>query len=229
MKTESILFGVIGLLAGLIIGFMGANTLNQRGASGSPSAMAGNSNMPAGHPDIQGNGGPSMQQIQETVTKAKDNPNDFNAQLDAAGVYLQIQRFPDAINFLKQAIQLKPDDLNTMVTLGNALFDSNNYLEAATWYEKALAKQDDVNVRTDYGLTFMFREPADLDRAIVEFKKSLAIDSKHTNTLRNLTAAYAKKNDVAKAKATLAELEKLDPTNEAIPTLKGEIDKLGSN
>lgn len=228
MKTDNILFGIIGILLGLIIGFMGANSLNARGGSGA-STMSQNSNMPAGHPEVGGNGGPSMQQIQEIVSKAKENPNDFDAQLEAAGVYAQIGRYPDAVNFLKQAVQLKPDDMNAIVMLANALFDSENYVEAATWYEKALAKKDDPNFRTDYGLTFMLREPPDLDRAISEFQKSLKLQPGHLQSLQNLAAAYVKKKDVVKAKEALVQLEKADPANEAIAKLKTEIDGLGGN
>lgn len=229
MNKDSILYGVIGILLGLIIGFMGANTLNQRGGTGGGGAMSANSNMPVGHPEVGGNGGPSMQQIQDVVNKAKQDPDDFNAQLDAAGVYAQIGRYPDAVNFLKRANELKPDDINTIVMLGNALFDSEKYTDAAPWYEKALGKQDDANIRTDLGLTFLLRDPPDFDKAISEFQKSLALEPGHLKTLQNLTAAYVKKKDSAKAKDALAQLEKVDPKNEALETLKAEIEKLGTN
>ena len=56
MKKENVLFGIIGLLAGLIVGFMFANSINQNAAipvaaSGSDPVKS-NSNLPAGHPDI---------------------------------------------------------------------------------------------------------------------------------------------------------------------------------
>ena len=70
-------------------------------------------------------------------------------------------------------------------------------------------KPDDVNVRTDLGLTFVFRDPPNYDRAIQEFKRSLEKDPNHIQTLQNLTVAYSKKGDAANAKATLAKLESL--------------------
>jgi tetratricopeptide (TPR) repeat protein len=87
-------------------------------------------------------------------------------------------------------------------------------------------KSDDINVRTDLGLTFIFRDPPNYDRAIQEFNRSLQIDPGHIQTLQNLTVAYTKKGDVEKAKSTLAKLEQLDPSNAAVSKLRDDINKL---
>jgi tetratricopeptide (TPR) repeat protein len=144
-------------------------------------------------------------------------------------MYYQIQRFDGAIEFLKRASQLKPDDYETTVNLGNAYFDAAQYENAEKSYSAALAKKaDDVNVRTDLGLTFVFRQSPDYDRAIKEFQRSLELDPNHIQTLQNLTVAYTKKNDAVKAKATLARLEGLDSGNSAIVKLTEDIQKLDS-
>src|SRR4029079_9351757 len=104
-------------------------------------------------------------------------------------------------------------------------FDSKKYADAESWYSKALAKKpDDVDVRTDLGLTYMFREPADYDRAIQEFKRSLEIKPDHPQTLQNITVAYTKKGDAADAAATLAKLETKEPSNPALTKLRADID-----
>ncbi len=90
------------------------------------------------------------------------------------------------------------------------------FAEAEKWYTAALTrKADDVGVRTD------------LDRANQEFTRSLAIDANHIRTRQNLTAAYTKKGDKAKASATLAKLESLEPTNRAITKLREDIQTIG--
>jgi len=114
-----------------------------------------------------------------------------------------------------------------IVHLGNASFDSKKYEDAESWYSKALVKKpDDVDVRTDLGLTFMFRDPANYDRAIEEFKRSLEIKPDHPQTLQNLTVAYTKKGDAAEASATLAKLETKEPSNPALTKLRSDIDAL---
>lgn len=237
MKKENMLFGIVGLLVGLMVGFMFANSVNKNEAMPAAAEMRSNSNMPPGHPDIGSTGGPGgtaapggMQpEVTAAIEKAKQSPNDFDAQLKAAEAYYQIERFDDAITYLKAANKLKPDDREIIVHLGNANFDAEHYDEAEKWYTAALAKKaDDINVRTDLGLIYVFREPANYDRAIQEFNRSLEIDPSHIQTLQNLTVAYTKKGDAAKATATLAKLESTDPKNSAITKLRDDIQSSGS-
>ena len=231
MNKDNILFGVVGLLAGLIIGFMFANSVNKQAVIPVAAEMKTNSNMPPGHPEIPAGGsttGGGMQPaVQAAIEAAKQSPNDFDAQMKAAEAYYQIERFDEAISYLKKANQLKPEDREVVVHLGNANFDANNYDEAEKWYTAALVKKaDDVNVRTDLGLTFVFREPPNYDRAIQEFSKSLETDPNHIQTLQNLTVAYSKKGDAVKAKATLTKLQNVDTGNTAIAKLKEDIQTL---
>jgi tetratricopeptide (TPR) repeat protein len=237
MNKENFLFGIIGLLLGLIVGFMFANSVNQSAvkpvvATGvSPSGANPSGPVPPGHPDIGSTNSPGGMQpaVQAAIAEAKAKPDDFDAQMKAAEMYYQIQRFDGAIEFLKQANKLKPEDYETIVNLGNSYFDAGQYAEAEKWYTAALAKKsDDVSVRTDLGLTFLFRESPNYDRAIQEFSRSLDTDPNHRQTLQNLTVAYTKKGDAAKAKDALARLETLDATNPAISKLRDDIQKLES-
>lgn len=232
MNKENTLFGIVGLLLGLIIGFMFANSVNQQAVNNTGvlnSGMKQNSNMPPGHPEINGgnNGGGMQPEVQAAIEKAKQEPDNFEAQVRAAEMHYQIQRFDAAVEYLQRANKIKPDDYETIVNLGNAYFDSNHYEEAEKWYSTALArKPDEVNVRTDFGLTFIFRETPNYDRAIQEFTRVLEKDSNHVQALQNLTVAYTKKGDVEKAKSTLTRLESVDSANQAISKLREDIQKL---
>jgi len=224
ITKENILFGIIGLLLGSIVTFVFTNSINQN--KGMSSAIQQSSNLPTGHPDLEGGdtsgaAGGSIPEVQAAIEKARSEPDDFDAQMKAAELYYQIQRFEGSIEFLSRANKLKPDDFGVMVQLGNANFDSNKYSEAEKWYVAALAKKpDDVNVRTDLGLTFVFRDTPNYDRAIQEFKKSLEMDPNHVQALQNLTVAYSKKGDVPNAKITLAKLESIDPGNASLTKLR---------
>jgi len=231
INKENVLFCTVGLLAGLIIGFMFANSVNQNTTL--QQATRQNSNLPAGHPELSGGegaqgtqgtqGGP-IPEVQAAIEKARNEPNDFDAQMRAAELFYQIQRFEGSIEFLKRANQLKPDDYGVIVQIGNANFDADKYEEAEKWYTSALTKKpDDVNVRTDLGLTFVFRATPNYDRAIQEFKRTLEKDPNHVQALQNLTVAYSKKGDLINARATLEKLEAVDPTNAAISQLRAEL------
>ncbi|MDM7921388.1 MAG: tetratricopeptide repeat protein [Pyrinomonadaceae bacterium] len=228
INKENILFCIVGLLAGAIIGFVFANSLNQSAtqqpAGGTTSAMAG---MPGGHPPTAGGSDGSMVDIQAAIEKARNEPDNFDAQIKAAEVYYQIQRFESAIEFLQRANKIKPNDFDTIVNLANAYFDSNRYDDAEKTYIEALAiKPDEVAVRTDLGLTYVVRQQPDYDKAIKEFSTALEKDPKNAMALQNLTIAYTKKGDAAKANEAVARLETADPSNDKIAKLKEEISKI---
>src|SRR5688500_7219283 len=109
MNKENILFATMGLLLGLIIGFMFANSVNQSAAVvATPAAAAGmmqqNANMPPGHPEIAGGNSAGMQpQVQAAIEKAKQEPDNFEAQVKAAELHYQIQQFGAAVEFLERA------------------------------------------------------------------------------------------------------------------------------
>lgn len=237
MTKENVLFGIVGLLLGLILGFMITNSINRGAMTNTPTTanmLGGNSNIPAGHPDISGNGagqtaGGMMPEVQSALEAANKEPKNYDAQIKAAELYYQIQQYDKAIEFLQKANGLKPDNYEVKVNLGNAYFDSNNFLEAEKWYSQALTqKADDVNVRTDLGLTFMFRETPDYPRAIQEFTRSLELDPNHKQTLQNLTVAYTRIGDAEKAKSTLVKLESIDATNTSLTKLREDIQKIGN-
>jgi len=240
MSKDNVLFSIIGLLLGLIIGFIVTNSINQSGggATRTPTAKttAQSSELPPDHPAIPSNGVADQPQqmppaaVTEAIQKARNEPDNFEAQMKAAELFYQIRRYDEAIEFLLHANQLRPDSYEAVVALGNTYFDAEKYKEAEQWYTAALIKNpDDINVRTDLGLTFLFREPPDLDRAIQEFRKSLQRDPRHEQTLQNLAVALTRKGDAKEAQATLAKLEEVNPSSPALPKLRSDLEKLGQS
>jgi tetratricopeptide (TPR) repeat protein len=227
MTKENLMFGVIGLLIGSIIGFMFANSVNRAGlepsatASTPPQTANSNPALPPDHPPLGGNNtspqGSALPQVMAAIDKARDEPNNYEAQMTAGDLYYQIQRFEEAAKFYETASKLKSAEAEPFVKAGNAYFDAENYLEAEKWYIEAVAKDPkNIMARTDLGLTFYLREPRDIDRAIKEYKLSLAIDPKHEVTLQNLTIAYREKGDAANLQKVTDELRAVNPNNPAL-------------
>jgi tetratricopeptide (TPR) repeat protein len=236
MTKDNILFAVIGLLAGLIIGFLGANQINRKAAEQGPvtasNSAAPGQNLPPDHPPVgstgnssqaQPSGGGALPQVTEALERARQQPENFEAQMTAADLYYQIQRFDDARKFYEAANKLKPAETEPLVKLGNVNFDLKKFEEAERWYNAALKKDPkQVSVRTDYGLTFFLREPPDVDRAISEYQTSLGIDPNHEITLQNLVVAYREKGDVENARKTIERLAKVNPDNPAVKAAAGQ-------
>lgn len=147
MNRENLLFAVIGLLLGFIVGFMFASSMSQKAAQTQMSAQ----NLPADHPPVgaQNAGDPAAQreQVMAQIEKARNEPKNFDAQMTAAQLYYQIQRYDQAIEYLLKANQLKPTDYEAVAALGVVNLDAGHYDQAERWYRAALKmKSDDVRV-----------------------------------------------------------------------------------
>ncbi len=233
MRKENILFGVFGLIVGLVVGFVFANSVNRTpydpAAAQAQADNRPNPAIPADHPPIGTQSGNSAQtsaipQVMESIERAKQQPQNYEAQMTAADLYYQIQRFDDAAMYYEAASKLKPTEVEPMIKTGNALFDAEKYELAEGWYARALEKDPkNLGVRTDYGLTFFLRTPRDLDRAIKEYKAALAIDPAHEITLQNLALAYAEAKDTENLRTTVEQLKKVNPNNPAIARLQAAV------
>ncbi|HEX9424648.1 MAG TPA: tetratricopeptide repeat protein, partial [Pyrinomonadaceae bacterium] len=147
MTRDNLLFAIIGVLFGFIVGFIFASTMNQRYGPGAPAAVS-SGQLPADHPAVGPNAGSQnsggMQaEITAQLEKARSDPKNFEAQIKAAELYYQIQRYDPAIEFLLKANQLKPDDYQTLVALGLVNLDAGHYDIAEKWYRAALLKKSD--------------------------------------------------------------------------------------
>ena len=214
-------------MVGLGIGFFGANSINRNSAVNKTESSApapGNPQSP--QTQLQTNQGGMLADVQATLDKAKNEAENFEAQIKAGEMYSKIRRFDKALEFYEAAQKLKPDDFSANSILGNAYFDLKEYDKAGEAYSKALEiNPKDVAVRTDYGLTFYLREPADNKRAIGEYRKSLEIEPKHEKTLQNLIVVLNDEGDKEEISKTLVTLNEVNPNNPAVEKFSAESNK----
>src|SRR5437773_7790035 len=145
MNKDNLMFAIIGLLLGFIIGFMVHSVLSQR-ESAPRGPIQQTQSMPPNHPPVSGDqtgdtGQQMLASVQTAMKQARENPNDFEAQVTAAKLEYQIQRFDQAIEYLLVANKLKPDDFDVLAMLGEANMDAKHYDAAAKWYTAALIKR----------------------------------------------------------------------------------------
>jgi len=233
MKKDNLISAILGLVVGLVVGFMSANSINKsefvKQSTTSASTNEANSNrpLPKDHPPIgTSDGEPSSPagqrpEIAAAIEKARSQPQNYEAQMTAADLYYQIQRFEEAAKFYENAAKLKPANTEPMIKAGNAYFDSEKYEQAEKWYSQALQKEPkNINVRTDLGLTFFLRTPRDIERAIKEYSMSLNLDPDHEITLQNLSLAYSENGDRERFQATIEKLKKVNPNNPILEKTK---------
>jgi tetratricopeptide (TPR) repeat protein len=155
---------------------MFASTMNQKYGPGVPAVTAGQS-LPSDHPAVGPNAAANPAGMQAEVTasieKARNEPKNFEAQLKAAELYYQIQRYDQSIEYLLKANQLRPTDYQTVVTLGIVNLDAGHYETAEKWYRAALKiKSDDVMVLAGMAETqLQMRDAKEAETAIAQLEK----------------------------------------------------------
>jgi tetratricopeptide (TPR) repeat protein len=183
MNRDNLLFAIIGILIGFIIGFMLANSILTREAAqrAAPlSAAQQSQNLPADHPpvngaDQSGNGQQMLGQVQAAMKQAREQPDNFDAQVTAAKLEYQIQRFDQAIEYLLVANKLKPNDFNVLGMLGVANMDAGHFDAAEKWYRAALVKKPDDLPVLD-GLCAVLLSKGDAKGAEVAINKLAKVD-----------------------------------------------------
>ena len=81
------------------------------------------------------------EEVMRTLDQARKEPTNFEAQVSAAELYYQIQRYDDAIGYLLKANRLRPDDFETVANLAMMNTESGHFASAEKWYDAALAMQ----------------------------------------------------------------------------------------
>ncbi|MCA1616979.1 MAG: tetratricopeptide repeat protein, partial [Acidobacteria bacterium] len=162
---------------------------------------------------------------EESSKRARENPQNFEAQMVAARSLYEAERFDDAIEFLLRANTIQPSNVEPVVALGHVNSDAGNFTTAVKWYAAALQMNpENVSLRADLGRVHLLNQPPDYDRAVAELRRAIERDPRHEPSLQLLTFALAKKGQTEEARATLAKLEGVNPSNEAIPRLREQIE-----
>jgi Tfp pilus assembly protein PilF len=224
---KSILFGIVGLIVGLAIGFFAANSINRNAAKTVPAMQSelpvAMGNPPLNIPAAQGGMQPV---VAEALDKAKNEPDNFEAQMKAGDMYSQIGSLDKAKEYYDKGAALAPSDFDGTIKVAAAYFDIKQYEAAGRFYQKALElNPKDINARTDLGTTFIEGPNHDIDKGINEYEQSLQIDPKHEPTLYMLGIAFIRKGDMEGAKKTLSQLETANAASPLVAKLKEGISK----
>ncbi len=132
------------------------------------------------------------------------------------------------VQALRTLAEQNPKDAEPRVQLGNVYFDAEEYDEAITWYEAALAlKPSDPNVSTDLGVAYYYLNQP--DRAVQQFEHSLSLDPQHTKTLLNMGIVKAfGKQDLNGAAAAWRQVVTIAPDSPEGQAAKKALDGLQS-
>jgi tetratricopeptide (TPR) repeat protein len=193
VNRDNVLYAVIGILAGFILGYvlheeMAARQAPRRLADGTlvgPGAAAPGNRPEGGAQAAAGSGAPMMGMVQE----------------------------------LQQRIAANPEDAEALQQLGNLHYDIRNWGDAAQLYERYLElRPEDPDVRTDLGASY--RHMGRFDAALEEFRKVTSQNPEHWQALYNEVLVLGfDMGDLETANETMVELRALQPDNPEVDRL----------
>ncbi len=234
MSGRTGLVGLAAALAGIVAGFLLANSINRNELSVLRAENEQFKTQQASGSTQDPKSALSDEEINATIARADQNPTDFDTQRNVGvaiyryGAMKQDENLiRQSVRILDRAVKLRPDDYDVVLSIANANFDVGYFskdnealIRSRAFYEKALAtKPENVDVRTDLGLTYFLLTPPDLDGAVVEFNKALQQNPKHEKTLQFMVQTLIKQNKSSEASDYLERLRSVNPKNESIGEL----------
>jgi tetratricopeptide (TPR) repeat protein len=132
MQKEKLLYGLIGVLIGVIVGYLGTDALNQKYAT------TAEANAPMANSVLMSGGAEDGAQndVMAVIEQARKEPENFDAQLQAGNLFAQINRFDQAVEFYERARKVKPQDEQLLQRLTAALLGKGDKAAARTAFQQ---------------------------------------------------------------------------------------------
>ncbi len=143
MKSQSIVFAIVGVFFGFIVGWiLGSQqaSLNRPVAAAAPVQQAsGSAQQPAKTVD-EG----QVRALQEAVSR---DPNNAQPRVELGNLYYDADRFGEAAKFYEEALKLQPADANVSTDLGLSYYYLNQPDRALQQFDNSL-RIDPKHVKT---------------------------------------------------------------------------------
>ncbi len=129
---------------------------------------------PHGHPSVQKDRETSLkEQLAAVEAMAKKRPNDPGAWTQLGNAYFGVERYQDAVNAYKKALEISPNDVSVITDTGVSLRRLGKGAQAAEYFRKALEIEPDHELAM-FNLGIVLRDDLkDTDAAIEVWKKFL--------------------------------------------------------
>ena len=138
MRKDSLAFALSGTLFGLIVGWIIGT--QQAATSLRPAAPAAPAAQPANAAEPRATAPVALDEarVKELTTAATARPADAAVRVQLANLYFDAERFPDAIEWYRQALAIQPKDANVSTDLAVSYYYSNQSDKALEQFEYSL-------------------------------------------------------------------------------------------
>jgi tetratricopeptide (TPR) repeat protein len=144
MKSESIAFGIAGVMFGLIAGWIIGSqqaALRPGAAPAAASSSPAVSNAAAAPPILDDN------RVKALTTVADQQPANPQPRVELGNLYFDAERYTDAIKWYSDALKLAPKDVDVSTDLGVSYYYTNQPDRALEQFDRSL-KIDPKHAKT---------------------------------------------------------------------------------
>jgi Flp pilus assembly protein TadD len=138
------------------------------------------------------------------------NPKDLNVLMEMAGMLQARRALDQALEFLRQAEVIAPDDHHTLVQQGRILSDLGRNAEAEAVLRRAVVVRD---AAAEYNLATVLERMGRWGEARAGFERALAIDPFHASAMNNLAVGLDRHGESPAAVALLERAIGIEPGN----------------
>jgi tetratricopeptide (TPR) repeat protein len=206
MTKDNLIFGLAGMVLGVIVGVVLMNSSGQR----------------------QVNSTPIQQEIVSSTNPATSGAAPDQGQLPEGHPPVDETALKQRVSEQQEILKKDPNNQEATITLANLNFDLKNYPEAIQWYQKALQRDaSNINLMTDLGTSYMWM--GEYDKAQELYNKSLSVDPKHLQALMNMGIVRMSMGDRAGAAEMWEKVLTYYPNHPEADMLKQAVAKLREN
>lgn len=172
MKNRQIVFGLVGIAIGFVLGFFTSDLIKKEPApvvaSPAPVQEQAEQQLPQNHPSME-----DMQKLADLQQRAAANSNDKEVRVALGNAYYDMQRYDAAIKWYEEAVRLDSNNVNLNTDLGTSYLYTNNPDKAIELYKKSLAL-DPKHPQSLQNLGFAYFAMANFADAVTTWQQLLA-------------------------------------------------------
>jgi cytochrome c-type biogenesis protein CcmH/NrfG len=162
---------IIVTIVALVIGFLGGIFYSALKTPSGASQYSGSQSTGQPSQDSQQRANRILALEQEITA----NPENVNALIELGDIYLDSNRYENAISIFVKAEQLAPKDFHILNDLGTLYLRTGNFETALEKFE-AVLKIDPSHIHSLYYVGLVYRETGETEKALQAFEEVLSLN-----------------------------------------------------
>lgn len=154
--------------------------------------------------------GDTAKAVQNLLSAVTQNPDNFEAYMDLGVIHLR-KNDPLAEQYLKTALDIRPDDILTLYDLG-LFYQQNDRLNTALQTYTRILELDSTYSNAHYNMGFIYYQYLkEYDQALSSFDRAVKLNPKYYQAVYMRGLCYEAKGDIQRAKGEYSYAIQLNP------------------